>query len=102
MIGFRSLLSALVAALAALALAIPTAAVASTGDGGGGAPYTITTARFTGYQCTFYGYLNTSELYNCRGGVRVTVPGEQGFYPGTRCLRRSQGWMWFWDPCGQI
>lgn len=103
MIRNRTLAAVLTATTAALALALPSAAYAGTGDGGGGARYTITTARFVGYDCAFYGTDHYgSEYYNCRGGVRVTTPGAQGWYGGTKCLQRNQGWGWYHDPCGQI
>lgn len=99
----RTLTTALAGASAALLCAVPTAAVAGTGDGGGGARFTITTAKFTGYDCAYYGTDHYgSQYYNCRGGVQVTTPGARGWYGGTKCLQRNSGWGWYMDPCGQI
>lgn len=90
-------LSRLVALLACvLALALPSgAASANTGDGGGGAPFTLTTQNFTAYNCTRYATNQHITYYQCTGGLRS----GGHFYSGTKCPRYNFGWGWYNGPC---
>lgn len=92
---------ALIAA-ATIAMAIPSTAAANTGDGSGGAPFTISNQYFVAYSCTHhsaYGYNGGGHRSQCSNGIYIRYSGERRY--GTKCVvyPNNGGPTWYDGRC---
>ncbi len=82
---------------AAVAMSIPATASANTGDGGGGAPFTINNQYFIAYSCTYYGRFyhgDGGNLYQCTNGIYTRWNGKR--YWGNICVAYPDGKAPIW------